>query len=110
MRSMVFIQNKENKFLSSPLPKELQLSTIEEFYVDEDKIYYVGNFTGYVTELGPSYSNSGGVLIGFDGNTYSSHRSLMLPINFEGRHIDKVNNDTFIVIGNNNNSYLLKSK
>lgn len=110
MRSMVFIQNKENKFLSSPLPKELQLSTIEDFYVDEDKIYYVGNFTGYVTELGPSYSNSGGVLIGFDGNTYSSHRSLMLPINFEGRHIDKVNNDTFIVIGNNNNSYLLKSK
>jgi len=110
MRSMAFIQNEENKFISLPLPKELQLSTIEDFHVDQDKIYYVGNFSGYVSELGPSYSNSGGLLIGFDGYTYSSHRSLMLPINFEGRHIDKVNNDTFIVIGNNNNSYLLKSK
>ena len=109
MRSMAFIQSEDNKFISLPLPKELQLSTIEDFYVDNDKIYYVGNFSGYVSELGPSYSNPGGVLTGFNGDTYSSHRSLMLPINFEGRHIDKVNNDTFIIIGNNNNSYLFKS-
>ena len=64
MRSMAFIQSEDNKFISLPLPKELQLSTIEDFYVDNDKIYYVGNFSGYVSELGPSYSNPGGVLTG----------------------------------------------
>ena len=76
MRSMAFMQNEENIFTPSPLPSPLQLSSIEDFYIDDNKIYYVGNYTGNVSELGPSLSNSGGVLTGFDGYNYDSHKSL----------------------------------
>lgn len=107
MRSMLYIQDNENKFIPLPLPNELQISTIEDFYIDEDKIYYVGNFSGYVSELGPSLSNSGGVLIGFDGYDFVDHKSLGLPINYEGRHIDKINNNTLLIIGNNNKALRL---
>lgn len=107
MRSMIFIQDNENKFKSVPLPDELQLSTIEDFHVEGDKLFYVGNFSGYVSELGPSYSNPGGVLIGYDGINFNEHKSLNLPIKFEGRHIDKINNNTLLIIGNNNNAYKL---
>ena len=107
MRSMAFIQNEENIFNSSPLPSPLQLSSIEDFYVDNDKIYYVGNYSGNVSELGPSLSNPGGVLIGFDGYNYDSHKSLGLPLNYEARHIDKINKNSLLIIGNNNSSYTL---
>jgi hypothetical protein len=107
MRSMLYIQDQENKFISQPLPNQLQISSIEDFLVDDDKIYYVGNFSGYVSELGPSLSNSGGVLIGFDGYDFDDHKSLDLPINYEGRHIDKINNNTLLIIGNNNNAFRL---
>jgi len=107
MRSMAFIQNEENIFNSSPLPSPLQLSSIEDFYVDDDKIYYVGNYSGNVSELGPSLSNPGGVLIGFDGYNYDSHKYLGLPLNYEARHIDKINKNSLLIIGNNNSSYTL---
>ena len=107
MRSMAFIQNEENIFNSSPLPSPLQLSSIEDFYVDNDKIYYVGNYSGNVSELGPSLSNPGGVLIGFDGYNYDSHKYLGLPLNYEARHIDKINKNSLLIIGNNNSSYTL---
>ncbi len=107
MRSMLYIQDQENKFIPQPLPHQLQISSIEDFFVDDEKIYYVGNFSGYVSELGPSLSNSGGVLIGFDGNGFIEHKSLGLPINYEGRHIDKLNNNTLLIIGNNNQAYRL---
>ena len=107
MRSMAFIQNEENIFTPSPLPSPLQLSSIEDFYIDGNKIYYVGNYTGNVSELGPSLSNSGGVLTGFDGYNYDSHKSLGLPINYEARHIDKINKNSLLIIGNNNIAYKL---
>lgn len=107
MRSMAFIQNEENIFTPSPLPSQLQLSSIEDFYIDGNKIYYVGNYTGNVSELGPSLSNSGGVLTGFDGYNYDSHKSLGLPINYEARHIDKINKNSLLIIGNNNRAYKL---
>ena len=107
MRSMAFIQNEENIFTPSPLPSPLQLSSIEDFYIDGNKIYYVGNYTGNVSELGPSLSNSGGVLTGFDGYNYDSHKSLGLPINYEARHIDKINKNSLLIIGNNNRAYKL---
>ena len=106
MRSMAFIQNN-NIFTPTPLPNILQLSTIEDFYVDNDKIYYVGNYSGNVSELGPTLSNSGGVLIGYDGYNYKSHKFLGLPINYEARHIDKINKNTLLIIGNNNKAYRL---
>ena len=31
----------------------------------------------------------------------------MLPINYEARHIDKVNKNTLLIIGNNNKAYRL---
>ena len=77
------------------------------YYLDDYKIYYVGNYSGNVSELGPSLSNPGGVLIGFDGYNYDSHKSLGLPLNYEARHIDKINKNSLLIIGNNNSSYTL---
>ena len=107
MRSMAYLQSQENTFISNPLPDILQTSSIEDFYIINDKLYYVGNYSGYVSELGSSLSNSGGFLVGYDGNKFESHQSLGLPINYEGRHIDKINNNTLLIIGNNNDSYVL---
>jgi len=30
-----------------------------------------------------------------------------LPINYEGRHIDKINNNTLLIVGNNNKAFRL---
>jgi hypothetical protein len=110
MRSMVFVQNEAGVFEGIALPQEAQLSTIEDFYVEEGEVYYVGNYSGYVTELGPSLSSSGGVLIDFDGDNFKSHRSLHLPKGTEGRFIDRISEDKLIVVQNNGPALLLKEK
>jgi hypothetical protein len=110
MRSMVFVQNETGSFEGVALPLEAQLSTIEDFYVEEGEVYYVGNYSGYVTELGPSLSNSGGVLSDFDGDNFESHRSLHLPKDTEGRFIDRISEDELIVVQNNGPALLIKEK
>jgi hypothetical protein len=107
---MVFVQNETGSFEGVALPLEVQLSTIEDFYVEEGEVYYVGNYSGYVTELGPSLSNSGGVLSDFDGTQFQSHRSLHLPKGTEGRFIDRISEDELIVVQNNGPALLIKEK
>ena len=110
MRSMVFVQNETGSFEGVALPLEAQLSTIEDFYVEEGEVYYVGNYSGYVTELGPSLSNPGGVLSDFDGVNFKSHRSLNLPKDTEGRFIDRISVDELIVVQNNGPALFVKEK
>ena len=107
MRSMAFVQNESGVFEGVALPLEAQLSTIEDFYVEAGSVYYVGNYRGYVTELGSSLSNSGGVLSDFDGARFQSHRSLNLPKGTEGRFIDRISDDQLIVIQNNGPALLV---
>jgi hypothetical protein len=108
MRSMVFIQGKTGTFEGISLPTEAQLSTIEDFYVEEGKVYYTGNYSGYVTELGASLSNSGGVLSDFDGTQFQSYRSLDLPKGTEGRFIDRISETELIVVQNNGPALIVK--
>ncbi len=110
MRSMVFVQNEVGSFEGISLPLEAQLSTIEDFYVEEGRVYYVGNYSGYVTELGPSLSNSGGVLSDFDGVQFQSHRSLNLPKDTEGRFIDRISAKDLIVVQNNGPALIIEEK
>ena len=103
LRSMVFVNGPE--FKGYALPLTAQMSSIEDFYLDsngaESKLYYVGNYKGFVTELGNSPANTGGVLEGFHENSFSQHRPLPLPPFAEARGIGALNEKTLLVLFNN---------
>jgi hypothetical protein len=107
LRSMVYL-NKENTFTSQPLPKQAQLSTIEDILIDDGNIVFTGNYYGYVTELGESSSNSGGILIPNGGEKFN-YKPLNLPKKISGRKIIKLNSDNYLVITNNGKSYIVNS-
>ena len=110
LRSTIFIKNK-NKFISRPLPKEAQFSSIEDFLSinDSNEIIYVGNFHEYVTELGMSSANPGGILSDWDSNNkiFKSSKFLPLPLNINTRKIIKMNKETFFILSNNDYIYVL---
>ena len=110
MRSMVFIQQADGTFSGSALPFEAQLSTIEDFYAEGTKVYYVGNYSGYVSELGPSLSNAGGVLSDFDGAQFQSHSTLGLPLGTEARAIDRISDEQLLIVVNNGPALRIESK
>ena len=64
-------------------PKSTQQSSIEDILVDPEKktVSYVGNYFGFVVELGPLGANPGGMLSDFNSETLSfeSHKSFNLP-------------------------------
>ena len=98
--------NSANGFSPISLPKEAQLSTIEDIHVTGNDIFYTGNYDGFVTELGNSMSNSGGVLH-FSETGITSKKSLQLPKDFLGRKIMKLNEQEYLVLSNNGKSYIL---
>ena len=108
LRSMCYLNNGTS-FTPKPLPKEAQLSTVEDFYIGENEILYTGNYDGYITELGENLSNSGGVLQ-FANETISHQSSLQLPKGFLGRKIIQLNKQEYLVLSNHGKSYILKSK
>lgn len=110
LRSMVFLNENNNKFNPQPLPMEAQLSSIEDVYYDNGELYYVGNYSGYVTELGPSKSNVGGVLSNFKNTNFMQNKSLGLPSHLEGRKIEKISENTFIILTNNDSAYTISKK
>ncbi len=109
MQSMAFFQS-DSTFQGVSLPKEAQLSTIEDFHVDTDKdlnlrIVFVGNYLDYTTELGQSSSNSGGILTFTEDGTFNFVDYLPLPPSLNAREILKISENTFLVIANNDRSY-----
>jgi hypothetical protein len=106
LRSMVYVNN--GIFQGEPLPIEAQMSSIEDFYVDHQsgdlKLYYVGNYKGFVTELGNSPANTGGILSRFNGNTFTKNNTLPLPPFMEARAIGPLNNNKLLVLFNNDNA------
>lgn len=110
LRSMVFLNENNASYKAVPLPMEAQLSSIEDVYFDNGELYYVGNYSGYVTELGPSKSNVGGVLSNFKNGNFTQNRSLGLPAHLEGRKIDKISDKTFIILTNNDSAYTITKK
>ena len=111
-RSMVYLQ-KENKFEGHPLPAKAQLSSIQDFYLDQSpatpRLFYVGNYDQYITDLGNSSSNTGGVLSQWnsDKNTFEEDVFLPLPIGINAKRILKLDQETKLIMSNNDYVYLL---
>lgn len=108
LRSMAFVNNGKS-FIKKPFPNEAQFSTIEDFYVKDNQVFYTGNFGGFVTELGKNSSNSGGYFYFLDGN-FKENTSLQLPINFFGRKIIPIKKDSLLVLSNNGQSFIINNK
>ena len=109
LRSTLFINNGE-KFIGKPLPKEAQFSSIEDFFFLKDdiaKLFYVGNFHQYVTELGISSANPGGILSDWGAENFNVSRFLPLPMSINARKILPIGKDNFFILGNNDYIYIL---
>ncbi len=109
LRSMIYLNNG-TKFTPNPLPKEAQLSTIEDIYIDNNQLIYTGNYYGFVTELGESSSNPGGVLRFSEKSIYNNVSFLNLPKHFSGRKIVKLKEGQFLMVANNGKSFIVNSK
>ena len=105
----MFYLNNGNHFTGEALPKKAQISTIEDFYVDNNEIIYTGNYIDFVTELGQLDGNSGGILR-FANNTIKEHKSLQLPKEFSGRKIVKLAKNNYLVLSNNGSSYIIDTQ
>ncbi|QCW98640.1 RNA-binding protein [Aggregatimonas sangjinii] len=110
LRSMAYF-NKNAVFTAVPLPKEAQMSSVEDLLIttedEKTRITFVGNYMDYTNELGNSDANSGGVLKISENQKISFEKYLPLPAGLNSRKILKVNDTTYLVISNNDNSYLI---
>lgn len=111
LRSMIYFNNGSS-FEGRPLPMKAQMSSIEDIYIldnEENKtIFYVGNFLGFVNELGQSNANSGGyITISNKGDVINSEGSLTLPASLNSRKIVQLKDGSFLVVSNNGKSYLI---
>ncbi len=109
LRSMLYLAT-ESGYEAIALPFEAQMSTIQDFYVDENNtIYFVGNHHEYLTELGKSLSNSGGILSGFDAKekSFTSYTSLPLPPSLNSREIIRLGKNKFLVAPNNDKPLII---
>lgn len=110
LRSMAYLNNGSS-FKGLPLPKEAQMSSIEDILIDsigsQKQLYFVGNYFDYVNELGNSDANAGGILTGFNGTGFEEYQSLGLPKEISARKILKINEKRFLFITNNDESYVI---
>lgn len=112
LRSMIFL-NYEGTFKGIPLPKEAQMSSIEDLYVENTKegptVLFVGNYLGYVAELGDSDANSGGILSSFEKKHFKDFEYLPLPTSLNARGIIKIEGDRFLIVANDDKSFSIKT-
>lgn len=107
LRSMAYLNLGANT-KAVPLPKEAQMSTIEDFEIaDNGTMVYVGNFLDYTAELGKSNSNSGGILNINDQKEIIAQGRLPLPKGLNARRIVRLKNNQFLVLANDDRSYLI---
>jgi hypothetical protein len=106
---MFYLNDGNNHFAGEALPKKAQISTIEDFYIDNDEIIYTGNYNDFVTELGNLDGNPGGILR-FSNNTIQEQKSLQLPKEFSGRKIVKLSKNNYLVLSNNGSSYIIDTQ
>ena len=103
--NLQFLLIEEKGFKKYALPQSAQLSSIEDFKFlkNSNNLIYVGNFSKYVTELGFSSANPGGLLFDLDTNNmnFQNTKTIPLPINkdykaildFDDNHLIFSNND-----------------
>ncbi|MDJ0644656.1 MAG: VCBS repeat-containing protein [Flavobacteriaceae bacterium] len=112
LRSMVYL-NTNAGFKEQPLPFEAQRSSIEDIAIHENenqesKLIYVGNFRGYINELGQNTANSGGVLTINNGAIHQVI-DLNVPSNLNTRKIVKLDKNRYLVLANNDKSYIFET-
>jgi len=109
LRSMVYLNKKV--FEGFPLPIDAQMSSIEDFFIDKNQkeflVYYVGNYKGFVTELGISTANPGGMLSEFNGQNFLKNTPLPLPAFSEGRAIGPLQKNKLLILFNNEKALTL---
>lgn len=112
LKSMVYSLDKNNIFHGKALPIPAQTSTIEDFYIDTNKqlIYFVGNYFGFVNELGNSDGNSGGIIAYNKDLTFDYLKDLHIPPFLNCRKIIPINNNQLMVIVNGNHSYIINKE
>jgi len=112
LRSMIYL-NVGSNTKEIALPKEAQMSSIEDVYIDQKdtktELYFVGNFLGYTAELGQSNANSGGILTINNKLEWQSSKELPLPVNLNSRKIIKIDENRFLVVSNNDKSYIFST-
>lgn len=109
LESCLFL-NKGDQFEAFALPAEAQLSTIEDFMLDEEfngEVFYVGGSSYNVNELGNSLANPGGILKDFDpsNNKFSLSEKLSLPQFINARKVLEINKNIYIFT---NGSYIIQ--
>ncbi len=110
LRSMVYLSQGQN-YVGTPLPQMAQMSTIQGFEMDEQgRLLFVGNHFDYLTELGKSASNSGGLFSKFDAvsGTFQNYEALPLPHKLNTRGITAIGNNQYLITCNNSVQYILK--
>jgi hypothetical protein len=111
LRSMTYL-NTQNSFQGIPLPKEAQMSSVQDILVDFDakkaRLIFVGNYLDYTNELGKSDANSGGVLTFTNEKQFTFKQHLPLPSGLNSRKIIKVNDTGYLVVSNNDKAYLIE--
>ncbi len=111
-RSMIYLQ-KNQVFEGHPLSAKAQISSIEDFYIDKKtspyEIYYVGNNNGYITNLGQSSSNTGGVLSNWNSSTNTFDKDVFLPIStgINAKRVLELDSGDKFIMANNDYVYLL---
>ena len=114
LESSIFI-NQEDGFKKYALPPNAQLSSIEDFKFFKkssniNDVIYVGNFSKYVTELGFSSANPGGLLLDFDTKQmkFKKSKPLPLPINKDFKEIIRFDKN-YLIFTNNDFIFSLKA-
>ena len=113
LRSMAYLNQGASGFVGVPLPKIAQRSSIQDFAVDPEspgQIWYVGNYSGYVTELGINKAQAGGILSEFGEQGFKSHQNLPLPLFSEARKVVPLGQGRFLVVRNNQQAIMLNKK
>ena len=104
--------NLEEGFKKYALPPSAQLSSIEDFkfFKNSNDLIYVGNFSKYVTELGFSRANPGGLLLDLDTKTmnFKHRKNVPLPIYKDYRAILDFH-DNQLIFSNNDYIFTLNS-
>ena len=110
LRSMIFLNIKDSLH-QIPLPKEAQLSPIQDILItgnNQKTLYFVGNYNNYVNELGKNNSNVGGKYKIKENLKFDEFQILNLPNQLNTRKIIEVGSRKLLIISNNDFSYLIK--
>jgi hypothetical protein len=84
------------------------MSTIEDFYFNGERdILYVGNYLDYTTELGQSNANSGGILSVHGNGKMKATGRLPLPKALNARRIIELSDGRYLVVSNDDRTYLI---